>query len=594
MKYHSIEAWKYEDNMECMLLFASLVDELTFNYTIDSYKAPIMNCLSLLDELYETINDVESGLILDGAVTSIIEEVRIAIADDEVFCDIMSSHKVPYVKDLFSSNNKRDIKIAVDLISSIEAINIEYLNGLKDVLKKYIKNNEKENKLKIEKNTRFLITQLKNLGYSNDYIYRYNLNFFFGYNSNIVDVNQIDNYLDSYDLKPHKYETHHIGDHHLLTLQSYLKEIGFIIEASFNTSTTRINQRLSDFLKEKSSKLKGCFIKMEIEALDIYSARQISYDRISEFLGLFSFCHHKRVLELYDYCVVIDTDTGNYNLLRKPVRSIVKCNDLKPEAANEEFKRISQQIYVEAGSMKQLVKTIWLHRQSLASESEETQFLNLFTSLEVLMPKDIKAGKDRIKQISDVLIPILCLAYLRKLIASLSNDLMGWKEDLVTIIEENVEEGDDINEKVAGILCLNKYDELRENIRKKLIDDKNILAAYRIDKLHGILSDRRTIYDFIKRHENRLRQHMDRLYRTRNKIVHSGESIENLGSLLENLHFYFDVIINAFFDNNVKLSFTKFEYTFASADVRYKHYLKNLEKNKPIEGHNYIELLFSK
>lgn len=590
MKYHSIEAWDYKDNMECLLLFGSLVDEMTFNYTIDSYKAPIMNTLSLLDELYDTIHDVELGIISDGAVRSILDEVRFAIDEDEVFCEIMSKHKVPYVKDLFRTDNKQDIKIAVDLISSIESINIEYLNGLKEVLKKYIKNNEKENRIKIEKNTRLLITQLKNLGYSNDYIYLHNLKFFFGYNSNINNVDQIDQYLDSYDLKLHKYEIYHIGDHHLITLESYLKDIGFEIKESFDTP--KVNPRLSKFFNGTSIKLNGCFIKMEIEAMDMFIARQASYDRITEFLGLFSFCHHKRVLELYDYCVVIETETGNYNLLRKPVRSIVKCNDLKLEAANEEFKRISQQIYVEAGSMKQLVKTIWLHRQSLASESEETQFLNLFTALEVLMPKDIKAGKDRIKQIADVLIPILCLAYLRKLIASLSNDLKGWKEEIATMIEDKVSEGEDICEKVAGILCLSKYDELREHIQKELIADKNILAVYRIDKLHDILSDRKTIYDFIKRHENRLRQHMDRLYRTRNKIVHSGDTIANLGSLLENLHFYFDVIINAFFDNNVKCSFTKFEYTFASADVRYKHYLKNLEKSKPIEEHNYIELIF--
>lgn len=56
MRNKSLKGWNYTNDLECLLLFATLIDEMTFYYTYDSYKAPALNVISLLNEAEETLS----------------------------------------------------------------------------------------------------------------------------------------------------------------------------------------------------------------------------------------------------------------------------------------------------------------------------------------------------------------------------------------------------------------------------------------------------------------------------------------------------------------------------------------------------------
>ena len=144
MNYHTIDTWTYTNDMECMLLFASLVDEMTFSYTVDSYKAPSMNTLSLLEELYYTIRHVETGLIADGAVSSIIGEVRDSMSEDKIFKNLLNERQLSYIIDMFKTDNKRDIRTAIELLMSFESLGDDYIKLMKDSLSKLIKENKEK------------------------------------------------------------------------------------------------------------------------------------------------------------------------------------------------------------------------------------------------------------------------------------------------------------------------------------------------------------------------------------------------------------------------------------------------------------------
>ena len=45
-------------------LVANLIDEITFNYTTDSYKAPALHVMSLMRELLQTLENIENCNIL--------------------------------------------------------------------------------------------------------------------------------------------------------------------------------------------------------------------------------------------------------------------------------------------------------------------------------------------------------------------------------------------------------------------------------------------------------------------------------------------------------------------------------------------------
>lgn len=590
MKYHRIDSWTYEDSMECMLFFASLVDEMTFNYTIDSYKAPVMNIISLFEELFNTITDVEEGLIADGAVNSIVEEVRYAIEEDEIFRSILNDHQISYVQELLKTDNKRDLKVAIDLLSSFETINFDYVIELKNTLSILIKQNRE--KKRIEKLTRLLITQLKYLGYSNEFLYHYNLQFFFSRNSAIDSVDKIDDFLSRFDFSVRRFRIICIGETNFRMMKSHLKKMGDNVYDDFDF--TKIIDSNYERYKQEAKDKNGCFVEVNVDAFDFYQARKDAFERIDRFCVLFSFFHHKTQLKINEGCVAIDLETKEHTYLNAPVRSMIKCGDLRPREANRIFKMVADNLNVEEDSMSRLLKAIWLHRQALMSDTEENQFVNLFTALEVLMPKDVNAGKDRIRQISDVLMPVLCLAYYQKLVTSLASDLAGWKKDILKTIFVEVAEGNGLTEKFIGMLCLSKYNELRDKVYVELASDKFFLAVHRIYRLSEVFKTPKDTLDFINRHEKRLRQHIDRLYRIRNLIVHSGETVDNLGSLLENLHFYFDVIINTILNNSVNRNYLKLEFTFTSAIVRYQQYKRLLERTNAFDENNYLELILAK
>ena len=439
--------------------------------------------------------------------------------------ELLKDRHLSYVVELFRSGTKRDIKIAIELLSSIENLNMDYVIVIRHKLAELIKEN-KEKKL-IERLTRLFITQLRYLGYSNEFLYYYNLRYFFSRESNIKSVNDIDDYLLRFDLTLHSYKVIFIGDSHFRMMKSHMKKLGDNISDDYIFESS--HGRKYDFYTKRAKEGNGCFIEVNVDSFDSFQARNDAFERVEKFCVLFSFYHHKSTLKVSDDCVTIDMKTNEHCYLKSPVRSITKCFDMRPREANKRFRLIADQLNIDNESMSRLLKALWLHRQAVISKSEENQFVNLFTALEVLMPKEIGTNKDRIRQISDIIIPILCLAYYRKLVTALCNSLINWNPEIIEIIAGKVSEGNDLVDKFGAMLSLTKYDDLRHQLYKKLTDTKFILARYRIYRLNEILKDPKSVICFMNRHEKRLKQHIDRLYRIRNLIVHSGEAVDNLG-----------------------------------------------------------------
>ena len=84
MKNKSLVGWNFSSKLDGLIVFANLIDEMTFNYTYDSYKAPALNIISLLDEAEETVLDIEKGMIKEEGVRSVLEELTHSFKSDKV------------------------------------------------------------------------------------------------------------------------------------------------------------------------------------------------------------------------------------------------------------------------------------------------------------------------------------------------------------------------------------------------------------------------------------------------------------------------------------------------------------------------------
>ena len=72
MQIKNISTWNFTPQMEGLLFFANIIDEMTFNYTLDSFKASVHNVFSLMRESIQTIDDIQDETIKNGSLPPIL------------------------------------------------------------------------------------------------------------------------------------------------------------------------------------------------------------------------------------------------------------------------------------------------------------------------------------------------------------------------------------------------------------------------------------------------------------------------------------------------------------------------------------------
>ena len=577
MKNKNFDNWDYTPDMESLAFFANLVDEMTFNYTTDSFKAPALNVISLMQETLSTINDVESGNIANAALVSIFEELTDAIKNDQAFNETLQKKNLNY---LVSNTNFKETPINVTaniLTILLQKNNIakEYSDYLKRELIRLIK--ETNHKKDIEQYTRSLITQLRNDGYSDDYLYFSNYEFFFGKERHIESKDIIDNYFQLFDSSDFDYEVYFIGHKLVGDIENNGK-----YEVIEGINNQKANDKIDRYIHRKSGASK--FLKFTIQSKDPYSARLEAFRRLRKHFSLLNLYHHKYMLDINPNCLVYDRINDKAIVIKDATRAILKCKDQRIRKAIEIHRDTISKIHFNETSTVRVFNALKLHDEAIADINLENQYINLFTAIEVLIPKDVKSNKDRILQIYDTIVPYLCVNYYQKLIDSVLQSLYLWNRGETLARLNEVEEGSNHLEKLAALMVLSKYDSngvhnlTLDKLYAKLNEDKYTLMINRMYKLHKILKDKNELLNFLQRHEKRLKWHIDRIYRVRNSIVHAGKSPKYLDTLVENLHSYLDILLNQLIYDNIENGYEDIEHSFTSCFLKYRSYLSEISE----------------
>ena len=129
--------------MECLLVFANLIDEITFNYTTDSYKAPALHVMSLIKEALQTIENIDKGIIREGALQSVIQELRWSVEKDEIYNIMVTERGLSGLIPTISEGNSRsNLKTVLQMMD--ESISeVDYLQRIKESISDLIKEREK-------------------------------------------------------------------------------------------------------------------------------------------------------------------------------------------------------------------------------------------------------------------------------------------------------------------------------------------------------------------------------------------------------------------------------------------------------------------
>lgn len=590
MQIKNIANWNFTPQMEGLLFFANLIDEMTFNYTLDSFKASVHNVFSLMRECIETIDDIQEDTIRKGSLPPIVEEIKDGITRDIILSDLIQSNRFDLLIPKIDGNTpSKELKLVLEMFLT-ESILKEYNEKLKTEIANLIKANSRQ-KEKVEKLSRLFVAQMKFMGYPNASIYKKNKDFFFGRAAHIQNENDIDSFLGLFDFTRQNYSVCLFGNHLYSYLATSLQQVQITITDNFNLtqwdpSFAGINRTVPH---------KGQYIIIEIEAMDEYHAYEQATRKLTHFTSLFSFYHHKDQFRfIRNECIVRRIADGVCFKLGIPASPMMACEDTLPTRAVTFYQQAISQIKMEKDSFERFTRSVRLHDSAIRSNHAENQFLNLFTSFEVLIPKMSDLGKDRIVQITDIVIPYLCHNHFQKIVNSFIQDFRQWNNTLYLNILGQITDGNTDEEKIAALISLSKYDPQRSQIMTDATAVHYYLLRYRLWKLNSRMGTVQNVKSTFKRYEERMRWHITRLYRTRNLIVHAGAHPVYLDMLLENIHSFYDAFMKGLLSDITTRDSFKLEYSYLLRGQRYSDYtsyLEGLDNNVVVDDTNFLKIL---
>lgn len=84
MKFKGAKKWHLQEDLANLFFMAQRLDELFFDYTLDTYKPPALNSIYLCREAISLIHDVENELIDSANLHHVLEELEWSLTSDTV------------------------------------------------------------------------------------------------------------------------------------------------------------------------------------------------------------------------------------------------------------------------------------------------------------------------------------------------------------------------------------------------------------------------------------------------------------------------------------------------------------------------------
>lgn len=142
MRHLRLNNWSNIKALEGLLLFAQSVDEMLFDYSIDSYKPPALNSHTLCWEFMHLI-DINKTINF-STVKPIIDELKNSLSTDIVAIDILADRHDYLCKLLASADDIHKTEHVINLISM--HFDEVYIEKTKSMLINSVKNPQKKKK----------------------------------------------------------------------------------------------------------------------------------------------------------------------------------------------------------------------------------------------------------------------------------------------------------------------------------------------------------------------------------------------------------------------------------------------------------------
>lgn len=530
MRFRTLFKWDTPDTCKALIYFAQLLDEMLFDYTLDTYKPSVMTTPTLGVETLNTIRDVDAGIIQPKNIEHLIAELIHNLSHDQVAKSLLGEAYTAFLNKLKNPTlGAKEKKSIVEMLVIQLPANL-YKEKSETLLLKELEQPNWERSV-IRRLARNYISVLLYIGFSQHNLKNLTQKFFYYGENRIKSNSDASLFFDTIKLEKKKHKIYFIVDPVFLGAKPTFERLSLCIEQ-------QPPEQLADNDFFKNLQRKKIVSVSHIDALDSFTAREIAEDYLkfaSSFLNIY---HHKDKPSWSNEALVVSgSDALKVSERLNPMK---KCKDLKHEKATKRLESLMSEFSLENSSFAKFLRSIQLHSMALKSESVENQLLNLWIALESLVPSDTKSSDQAtIEHITDSIIPFLNISYIDSLIENLARDLLLWDRHVLNTHFRGIP-GPKSKHKLANIMILPEYEATRDSLSSKFRNYS--LLSDRFEHIKAMISSPASIKSTIDNHKLRLEWQFRRIYRTRNNIVHSGKGQQFTPLLVEHTHNYLDKI----------------------------------------------------
>ncbi|MBP3401148.1 MAG: hypothetical protein J6K70_05215 [Selenomonadales bacterium] len=591
--------FKNVETIENLVLFYQCVNEMTFDYSPDTYKAPTLNTKSLCGEALFTYNSLKRTNALDKHYSKylkpILEELKTCLVKDKVAKNLLGGR---YEKINSLLKNLNDDKTLFE--STLRNLQ-NYLGGrkyynelVKEICKVVCKGKDQKDLIKLIGDW---MAEILTLGYSKQHIYNMTSEFFT--KKEINSCEQIKEYFELFSFERKKWDCLTIVDKKIMM---YIKGLGRIAGSkSIELSKVSVEDLKTLIQKEKYRSMEWflkCYTSMQMSdkveivryvCVDLDPYKAVS--KFQKFIGFFtniiaSVDNGSKKVYSHNVCL-------NYSKIGIKIQSAMQRRNRKYEQNYlPHILKMLSTLRVSQNMFSNLMDVLSYHGDALIQGVKEKYVITmLWTSLEMLFSNggNIESKGESVKK---ALIAIIQRTYIVKrlkyLHADVVSNIIAYNKPL---LEKYSLDNFDIFVKVL-------FDESNKERRREIQETlkNNPLLRTRLHVLvNESLKTGGKIEDFLSLHKKKIEWHIERIYRARNFLVHAGIEFWYESMLVECLHNYVDFVINYILVKTeageyIEDVFDIVEEAKNDNEVHFK--LLRERKGEQVKEDNYKKLLF--
>lgn len=582
MKYKEPSHWNFSKDLDGLLYFSQVLNEMLFDYTIDTYKPNALNAHSIVHETLSLLRKVKSKHIHKANLQPVKEELLNLLSKD-LACKALLGDKRSSYKELIRTNSDLD-----ELYHTIYSLHTylsdkRYFEKVKELLIEKVSVGKEKSHIFFL--TRTLVTELITYGYSKEYLYNQTNTFFFKERDDKIDnVDFIKVFLDQFNFEKEKFEVLIQAPQIFWDFRKPLQEVD--IKLSKTVKYTDKNPILKRFTSKNKTSLIYIIIK-EIEALDHYSARKYGESKLHFFVNLFHLYFNRESLEVSNLsCVKRISD--NYTLIiDEPINNLRKQKDFDSKEASIKVETLIKNLSFSNrnSSIDRFIKAIELHKLALNTPEEENQLLDLWAAIETIFEKKTDNEESTIEQVSREIAPFISSNYIEGLLIELFKDLCNWNKTEFFSLLDKIDTDSSVRLKTfVSLLVLDEYDSNHDELLEML--GLFPLLRNRATLYNKWFKDPKEVKKFIERHTDKISWQIKRIYRARNTLIHHGNKPKQLPVLVENLNNYFHKVMGELEELMVNQKIRSIEHGIIEQSISYKEHLKYIDSVEEIDKDN--------